>query len=119
MPKAWMILADHFNPFGPETEIGTWGGMDGVCCVRGGKTVGTTHKGETGLDGINKFQTVPIADMVKFRLKDDDGELCYSGVMTPELADSPDILIPLDDYATPMAGATTLEILKDGIWKQV
>lgn len=116
MPKAWIILKDHLNT--PEdTEAGTWGGMDGVCLVRNWKTVGTTHKGETGLD--HPFLTVPLADMVHFRLKDDDGEVYYVGVMTPELADSPDILRPLDDFAMPNAGCTTLEVLADGVWKQV
>ncbi|WP_230683083.1 hypothetical protein, partial [Streptococcus pneumoniae] len=46
----------------------------------------------------------------KFRLLNDDGDIDYEGIMTHELADSPDILAPLDDFAMPNVGSTTLQL---------
>lgn len=99
--KAWMIDKDLINT---DIEVGTWGNQNGVCLMRGGKVKGTTHKNETVCPALDSDLSV------KFRIKDDDGELYYEGRMTHALADSPDVLRPLDDFATPNAGATTLEI---------
>lgn len=115
MPKnnanlVWGITKDHLNePDGcssatMESEVGTWGNKNGVCLIRGGKVKGTTHAKES---------THAASLVVPFRIKDDDGELYYTGKMTKELADSPDVLLPLDDFAMPNAGATTLELWND------
>ena len=53
-----------------------------------------------------------------FRMKDDDGELYYEGVMviTPEDGDEAEFR-PLWDFGMPNAGATTIEYRQsDGTW---
>lgn len=46
----------------------------------------------------------------RFRMKDDDGEIYYEGIMvvTPEDGDEGEFR-PLDDFGMPNAGATTIE----------
>lgn len=119
MKRAWLITRDFLSQPGERNESGTWGDTtNGVVLVRDGVTVGTNWAGLTGLD--HPFMTIPLAETVPFRISDDDGEVYYEGVMTRELADSEDIFAPMDDFATPNAGATTLEIRgKDGKWHTV
>jgi hypothetical protein len=55
----------------------------------------------------------------KYRMKDDDGEVYYEGVMvvTPEDGDDAEFR-PLDDFGTPNAGATDIEYQqKHGGWE--
>lgn len=55
----------------------------------------------------------------RFRMRDDDGELYYAGVMVilPEDGDEAEFR-PLDDFGTPNAGATTIEYQRpDGTWE--
>lgn len=55
----------------------------------------------------------------RFRMKDDDGELYYEGVMvvTPEDGDEAEFR-PLDDFGMPNAGATIIEYQNaDGNWE--
>jgi hypothetical protein len=55
----------------------------------------------------------------KFRMKDDDGELYYEGLMvlTPEDGDEGEFR-PLSDFGTPNAGATSIEYQRpDGTWE--
>jgi hypothetical protein len=57
----------------------------------------------------------------RFRMRDDDGELYYEGIMvvTPEDGDEAE-LRPLDDFGTPNAGATSIEYRQpDGSWQMV
>lgn len=49
-----------------------------------------------------------------FRLYDDDHTLYYSGKLIGE-----DEFEPLDDYGTPNAGCTTIEVFENGKWEQV
>jgi hypothetical protein len=53
---------------------------------------------------------VDDARPVYFRCKDDDGEVYYYGKMQRVDFD------PLDDFAAPNAGCTTIEYLHDGEW---
>lgn len=103
--KAWKITKDLGNAAdSPENETGTWGNLNGTCLIRGGKVKGITHAGESICPATDEQLTV------KFRLKDDDGEVCYEGKMTHELADSHEILRPLDDFAEGNVGCTNMEI---------
>lgn len=55
----------------------------------------------------------------RFRMKDDDGEVYYEGIMvvTPEDGDEGEFR-PLWDFGMPNAGATTIEYEgPDGSWK--
>jgi len=104
--KAWKIDADmqFFAPGGEYDHKGTWGNENGACLIRNGKVKCVTHKGES-------ICSVNDADLdTRFRITDDDGEIYYEGRMTHALADAHDILRPLDDFATPNDGATTLQL---------
>lgn len=57
----------------------------------------------------------------KFRIRDDDGELYYEGIMviTPEEGDEAEFR-PLDDFGKPNAGATEIEYEReDGTWETI
>lgn len=113
---AWKITKDCMTVGSMGTvpnHTGTWGNENGVCLIRNGKVKGVTHKGESVCPATDEQLTV------KFRITDDDGELYYEGQMTPELADSEQILRPIDDFATPNDGAPNLQILNKGVWEHV
>lgn len=102
--KIWKITEDILTVGSMGTipcHVGTWGDRGGARLFRDGK-------------GGPAAPDVPTP--VRFRIIDDDGEVYYHGEMTAELADSCDILLPLDDFATPNDGATDLEIMRDGEW---
>lgn len=110
--KAWKITKDLMaEAYSDQNHTGTWGNFYGTCLIRDGKVKGVTQKGES------VCPDVPMP--VKFRITDDDGEVYYHGEMTAELADSYDVLRPLDDFATPNDGATTMEFMKDGKWEAI
>lgn len=53
-------------------------------------------------------------DVRRWRCRDDDGELYYEGrFIGPESQ----MFGPLEDFATPDAGATTIEYLDGGEWR--
>lgn len=98
----WKIDKDLISgPVIPGTiaqtnEAGTWGDLEGV---------------RRHINGKGRPCTIPDSEFtVPFRIKDGDEEIYYEGRMTHALADSCEILRPLDDFATPNAGATDLEI---------
>jgi len=70
---------------------------------------------------MNAEQIVGHPHARKFRIKDDDGELYYEGVMVITPEDGPDAdFRPLDDFGTPNAGATTIEYQRpDGTWEML
>lgn len=55
----------------------------------------------------------------RFRMKDDDGELYYEGVLVVMPEDGGEAEFrPLDDFGTPNAGATIIEYQRpDGTWE--
>ena len=55
----------------------------------------------------------------KFRIRDDDGELYYEGIMVVTAEDGDEAEFrPLDDFGKPNAGATTIEYRSaDGTWE--
>ena len=114
--KVWMITNDKLGILGSTSspnQSGTWGGPKGCSVRKNGKTISSTHDGLTDCP-------LHLGEMpVKFRFKDDDGEVYYEGVMSKALADSPDILMPLDDFAEPNAGCTSMDVWEKGAWKPV
>ncbi len=99
---AWRIDKDTISgtpipgTIAQTNEAGTWGDQNGV------------HR---HINGKGHPCTIPDSEFtVPFRIKDGDGEVYYEGKMTHALADSHQILMPLDDFAMPNAGATDLEI---------
>lgn len=70
---------------------------------------------------LNAQQIIEHPQGRKFRMKDDDGELYYEGVMLvmPEDGEEAEFR-PLDDFGMPNAGATTIEYQRpDGSWEKV
>jgi hypothetical protein len=57
----------------------------------------------------------------KFRMKDDDGEVYYEGIMVITADDGDEAEFrPLDDFGRPNAGATDIEYLRpDGSWELI
>ena len=111
----WKIDKDCLPGEGYPSNAGTWGEAGYGCAVaRNGKIGTSTYKGQT---------ICPVEDSeltVRFRILDDDGEPYYEGRMTHALALSDGVLAPLDDFAMPQAGATSLEISFGGLdWEQV
>lgn len=51
--------------------------------------------------------------VVPFRMYDDDGEFYYAGLM---MGDDLQLFEPLDDYGTPNAGATRIDVYEKGRW---
>ena len=51
---------------------------------------------------------------VRFRMRDDDGELCYEGAMVGD-----DLFAPLDDFGMPNAGCTSVEVFDGRRWTTV
>jgi len=115
--KIWKIAADCLCVGTVGTvpnQAGTWGEDGKGCSVyKEHKPQSQTHDGQT---------VCPLTDEqmpVQFRIKDDDGELYYEGIMTKACSvDAP--FAPLDDFAQPNAGATSIELLGDnGRWEPV
>ena len=51
------------------------------------------------------------ARAVSFRMRDDDGELYYEGVMVGD-----DLFAPLDQFGMPNAGCTSVEVFDGRRW---
>ena len=51
---------------------------------------------------------------VRFRMRDDDGELCYEGALVGD-----DLFAPLDDFGMPNAGCTSIEIFDGRGWTSI
>ena len=99
----WIITKDHIaEPDAPKPSNRNAVGI-----------IGPRNARLTGLEILNHPQGR------KFRMRDDDGELYYEGIMvvTPEDGDEGEFR-PLSDFGTPNAGATTIEYQKqDGTWE--
>jgi hypothetical protein len=83
---AWIIDKDHIAD--PKAKPGTNNNAVGLMGPR-------SYKGD-GTELIHRF-----------RMKDDDGELYYSGRCSSDNDD--EALGPLDNFGTPNAGATIIE----------
>ena len=81
--------------------------------------VGTVGPRTARLSHHEIINAVTMEKKHAFRMKDDDGNLYYEGVMI--LGDEADAeFLPLDDFGTPNAGCTSIEILQDdGSWQVV
>jgi len=54
------------------------------------------------------------SEAVKFRMKDDDGEVYYHGLCDD--SETEDAFEPLDDFGMPNAGCTSIEYFENGKW---
>lgn len=75
---------------------------------------GITWRGSPGRGTLTSEQIKNHPEAVKFRMLDDDGEICYYGYI---LGDN--YLAPLDDFGTPNAGCTSIEVYQYGKWQAV
>lgn len=77
-----------------------------------GKAIGTTGPGSIGPDLLNPLEK---GVGLKFRMKDDDGEIYYEGrfIESPGADAS---FAPLDDFGGPNAGCTSIEYKEGRIW---
>jgi hypothetical protein len=91
----WTITADFFAKGDPAEKSAV-----GVCGPRGCTLT------------AKAIRTHP--DGVKVRILDDDGEVNYHAVVVGH-----DLLAPLDDFAAPNLGSTTVEVREDGKWASV
>lgn len=112
---AWIIDLDHLaEEWGTpvdESEVGTSGPHDAP-----GELLALL--GEPRRNGAQP-QHLP-ANVRKFRLYDDDGELYYTGrqaFVDPAEADEDAEFGPLNDFGMPNDGAVRLDYWEDGEWK--
>ncbi len=98
MSYAWTITVDHIAD--PGAKQGTNSNAVGIVGPRSTKL---THE-----------EIVNHPDGKKFRIVDADEELYYDGVLV-----GGDGLEPLDDFAGPNAGATTVKLFENGEWTAI
>lgn len=91
LPAQWEITHDHVAMEGEKSDVGLQGPREFI-------DPQTVHAGRTSYK-------LPIPMPHRFRMRDDDGELYYSGVCSKE------DFAPLDDFGLPNAGAVTIEYL--------
>lgn len=107
---AWMITRDFLDPHG--LEVGRFADQTGLVCRRLDRL---DSKARSKYDNDTDYQT--------FRIKDDDGVPYYEGRMLRTWAqgDERRAFAPLNDFATPNDGATTLEMWNEFTkqWEQV
>lgn len=106
MSYAWIIDQDHLAD--PEDEPGTNMNAVGVC--------GPRDAPDELIELLEIHATKELAarhadaEIYRFRMYDDDGELYYTGRMiTDEGATEEASFGPLDDYGTPNAGCTLIK----------
>ena len=78
-----------------------------------------TNNNAVGLVGPRKAtltheQIVNHPEGVRFRMKDDEDEVYYEGVLVGE-----NQFAPLDDYGEPNAGCTYIEVFENDVWSIV
>lgn len=62
-----------------------------------------------------KMSDNEILDGAAFKMKDDDGEICYRGRIVGDYSG----LEPLDDFGMPNAGCTEIWLFENKKWVQV
>jgi len=96
MKYGWIITEDKINTeTGTKTRVGT---------------LGPRNIAEDLAERLKK------GEGVKFRMKDDDGEIYYIGNFLGD-EDSEDGFAPLDDFGQPDAGCTSIEYYKNEKWQ--
>lgn len=98
---AWVILTDHLHESDPTIFTDSGAGTAGP-------------RGATD----EQIAAIKAGGGTAFRLKDDDGELYYSGRFLGDSL-SGEAFAPLDDFGMPNAGCTTIEYYRAGKWEQL
>jgi len=94
----WTITKDHLAE--PDAPAGTNLNAVGVVGPSAAK--------------LTAAQIIGHPRAVRFRLFDDDGELYYEGSLVGD-----DLFAPLDDFGTPNAGCTSIEVFDGHRWAAV
>lgn len=94
----WTITKDHLAE--PDAPAGTNRNAVGVVGPRAATLTAAQIAGH------------PRA--VSFRMRDDDGEFYYEGRLVGD-----DLFAPLDDFGSPNAGCTSIEVFDGRSWARV
>ena len=73
-------------------------------------------KGTIGPSGTILDKGTIVTMGKKFRMKDDDGEIYYEGMIFETDKTETTGFEPLDDFGEPNAGCTSIEYLENGKW---
>lgn len=103
MLTEWTITEDKVAF--PDAKPGTNGNAVGMVGPRGAKL---------SSDEIKNHK-----DAIKFRMKDDDDEICYVGYVILGDEGYERELAPLDDFGSPNAGCTAIELFHNHEWKLI
>ena len=90
MKTEWTITRDHLG--GEEAAAGMVGPRDAA---------------------MTSEQIINHPDAKRFRLYDDDRNLCYEGYLVGDDRE----FAPLDDFGEPNAGCTGIQIMERGHWQ--
>ncbi len=110
MTYAWIIDKDYIAD--PSVPVGSYCNAPGV--------TGPSDAPDSLTDRLEGSKVG-----IKFRIYDDDGELCYAGrILFSEPCSGFDDLPeeafgPLEDFGTPNAGATEIRFFNQGKWVQL
>ena len=74
------------------------------------------NKGTIGPSGTILDKGTIVTMGKKFRLKDDDGEIYYEGMIFESDMTETTGFEPLDEFGMPNAGCTSIEYLENGKW---
>ena len=94
----WTITRDHLAE--PDAPAGTNLNAAGVVGPRAAT--------------LTAAQIADHPRAVRFRMRDDDGGLCYEGALVGD-----DLFAPLDQFGMPNAGCTSVEVLTGRRWERV
>lgn len=104
---AWIIDTDHLAEPDADGKLPEPGSL----CDNA-----ATVSGPSGAPG-NLLASLAAGGGITFRIRDDDGELYYTGRFVPvELSDGEEGFGPLDDFGIPNAGATEIEYKRGRSW---
>jgi len=73
-----------------------------------------TNGNAVGIASSDYDESLEDEMVARFRMYDDDGEMYYEGIATPD--DGEDGFAPLDDFGTPNAGCTEIRYLEGQEW---
>ncbi len=75
--------------------------------------------GDTPQDGTQSPGSMSKKEIIqngtKFKMYDDDGNLCYIGYSTDSSSES--AFSPLDDFGSPNSGCTRIDYFENGKWE--
>lgn len=100
---AWKITRDLFDPCGENSSTGVTGPANAPSHL-------LERLDSEGTGGYPR---------VKFRLRDDDGEVYAEGVLVADTDNDISYMEPLDDYGVGNWGCTEIQVREYGRWVSV